>query len=164
MASNTPDPLDREHDTPTHGLVHRSKWQGIKLPGGCTRLLTMLFVNEDTPPGIKMKPVPEHAAIGQLHPGKSMEQVAAYLVEHDVPEDRIHFLSGEGGVSFLQHLGNWFSQVLSEGWTDARDALADGKVLVGVFDVGKTDATRIRQVLADAGIEHIRYFGTWTFE
>jgi hypothetical protein len=55
--------------------------------------------------------------------------------------------------------------VLSEGWTDARDALADGKVLVRIFDVGsKTDATRIRQVLADAGIEHIRYFGTWTFE
>ncbi len=92
-----------------------------------------------------------------------MEGVAEYLVEHDVPSDRIHFLTGEGGISFLEHLGNWFSQVLSTGWTEARESLADDKVLVGVFDVDKTDATRIRQLLADAGVEHVQYFGTWTF-
>jgi hypothetical protein len=63
----------------------------------------------------------------------------------------------------LQDLGNWFSHLLSEGWTDARDALADGKVLVGVFEVDKTNASRIRHVLADAGVEHVRYFGKWTF-
>ena len=110
-----------------------------------------------------MRPSPQHAAIGELRSGKTIEEVAAYLVEHGIPEDRVHFLSGEGGIAFLQHLGNWFSQLLSERWTDARDALANGRELVGVFDVDKADATRIRSVLADASVEHVQYFGTWTF-
>ena len=123
----------------------------------------MLFVNEEAPAGVKMRATPRDAAIGELRPGTSMEAVVTYLVQHDVPEDRIHFLSGEGGIVFLEHLGNWFAHVLSEGWTDARDALVAGKILVGVFDVDKTNATQIRQLLADAGVEHVRYFGKWTF-
>lgn len=135
-------------------------------PGLC-RLLDVLFVNDDYPPGIKLRASPQDAAIGLLRPGKRMEDVAAYLVEHDVPEDRIHFLSGEGGISFLQQLGNWFSvllsQLLTETLTDARDALADGKDLVGVFDVDKADASSIRRLLAEAGVEQVRYFGRWTW-
>jgi hypothetical protein len=140
-----------EHSHPADAVEERSS------------LSDVFFVNDQAPPGVKMRAAPEHAAIGQLRAGTSMEQVATYLVEHDVPEDRIHFLGGEGGISFLEHLGNWFSQLLSETWTDARYALADGKSLVGVFDVDRADATEIRRLLVDAGVEHIRYFGKWTW-
>jgi hypothetical protein len=109
-----------------------------------------------------MRSSPEHAAIGQLRTGAKMEDVAAYLVEHGDPGDRIDFLGGEGGVSFLQHVGNWFSPVLTEGLTETQDALADGKDIVGVFDVDEADASSIPRVLADARVEHVRYFGKWT--
>ncbi len=125
--------------------------------------MPLLFVNEHAPPGIKLSTTPERAAVGLLPRGTSMAQVAAFLVEHDIPEDRIHFLSGEGGVAFLQQLGSWLSRAVSEGWSDAMGALADGEVIVGVFDVDEADAAGIRQILVDAGLKSTRYYGNWTW-
>ncbi len=110
-----------------------------------------------------MSATPERAAIGLLPQDTSMEQVATFLVEHDIPEDRIHFLSGEGGVAFLQQLGSWLSRAISEGWSDAKRALADGEVLVGVFGVEEADAAGMRQILRDAGLKSTRYYGAWTW-
>lgn len=123
----------------------------------------MAYVNEGAPPGLPTKADPTSAAIGEVEPGRSIEDVEATLIEGGVPADRIHFLSGEGGIAFLDDLGNWFSRLVSQTWHDAREALVSGKVLVGVFGVDKIDASRIRVLLQDAGVHGIRSSGTWTW-
>jgi hypothetical protein len=110
-----------------------------------------------------MTPEPTSAAIGKLDPGRSIEDVQTALVEGGVPADRIHFLSGDGGIAFLDDLGSWFSRLVSQTWHDARNALAGGTVLVGVFEVEQVDASRIRRLLDDAGVHEARSFGTWTW-
>lgn len=122
----------------------------------------MFYVNDDAPPGIRIKPAPENAAIGQIREGSTMEDVGGYLADQGVPSDRIHFLVGEEGEAFLQDIGNWWSKVLADGWTRSREALADGRVLVGVFDVDRVDADLMRGILSDAGVENVKYFGKWT--
>jgi len=123
----------------------------------------MIYLNQDSPPGVRMKADPTSAAIGALKPGSSIEDVQATLIEGGVPADRIHFLSGEDGIAFLDDLGSWFTRLVSVTWHDAKEALASGKVLVGVFGVDKIDASRIRLVLGNAGVDRIRSFGTWTW-
>lgn len=122
----------------------------------------MTHVNE-APPGVHVAADPTSAAIGELEPDQSIEEVEAKLVDAGVPADRIHFLIGDGGIAFLDDLGNWFSRLVSQSWHDARDALANGKVLVGVHEVDEVDAAQIRRLLGDSGVQNIRSFGTWTW-
>jgi hypothetical protein len=70
---------------------------------------------------------------------------------------------GEGGVAFLERLGNWFTRALSEGLTDARGSLESGATMVGVFEVADPDAEAIRGTLSDAGVVSLHYFGSWTY-
>jgi hypothetical protein len=67
------------------------------------------------------------------------------------------------GVEFLGRLGNWFTRVLSESLANARESLASGVTMVGVFEVSALDAEAIRKTLLDAGVEPLRYFGSWTY-
>jgi len=121
-----------------------------------------LFVNDQTPPDGTVKAAPTRFVIGVLGPEASMERVARSLTEHGVPHDRIHFLCGEGGAAFLDGLGNWFTRAISEAWTDAREQLAEGKVIVGVYDVEDDDVGLVRDTLGEACVAPARYFGTWT--
>lgn len=122
-----------------------------------------VYRNDEVPPGVELKADPTAAAIGIVDPGRSVEDVHADLTHGGVPADRIHFLSGDDGIAFLDDLGNWFSRLASQSWHDARDELASGHILVGVFDVDDADAERIRALLTDAGVSRIRSFGTWTW-
>lgn len=123
----------------------------------------MAYVNQDAPPDVRMTADPMSAAIGEVRPGRSVDDVQASLVAGGVPADRIHFLHGDGGIAFLDDLGTWLSRLVSQTWQDARDSLGQGKVLVAVHDIEKVDASRVRQLLEEAGVERIRTSGAWTW-
>ena len=88
--------------------------------------------------------------------------MADALTEAGIGPSTVHFLAGEGGVSFLERLGNWFTRALSEGLTDARGSLESGATMVGVFEVADPDAEAIGRKLVDAGVESLHYLGSWT--
>jgi hypothetical protein len=121
------------------------------------------YINDETPPGIKFHATPRNAVIGTLRSDASVQDVADALTGAGIDPNTVHFIMGEGGIAFLENLGNWFTRALSEGLTDARESLESGATMVGVFEVGDPDAEAIGRALFDAGVESLHYFGSWTY-
>ncbi len=120
------------------------------------------YINEDTPPGVKLDATPRNAVVGTLRSDVSVQDVADALTEAGIPPSTVHFLEGAGGAAFLGQLGNWFTRTLSDGLADARESLESGATMVGVFQIADSDSKAIRKTLADAGVESLHYFGSWT--
>lgn len=124
----------------------------------------MPYFNEELPREMTPSSIPRNAIVGRLNEDTTVEQMVARLAEHAIDDDRVHVLTGEGGIAFLEGAGSFLGRLLGgEERERAKDDLRGGATLVGIFKVPDGDEDEVGRAAAEAGITVTRHYGTWTY-
>lgn len=105
---------------------------------------------------------PRQAAVGQLGPAATIDQVTTDLGTAGVESDRVYFLVGTEGADALDD-SRGFLSVFDDVIEKPLAALRQGHTLVAVFGVDKDNAEAVRETLVSSGVTNPHYFGKWTY-